>query len=303
MNNNYDVLSCVQIKKQDLVCYLASLGYQPTKIRGANFWYVSPLRNETIASFKVNRTLNCWYDFGLGQGGNLIDFGVRYFKCSVKEFIQKISNPSSFHQPPIDGQPVTTHKEGSIQIIHERPLTSLVLQRYLKERRIPLFIAQKFCKEVIFQIQAKRYRAIGFPNKSSGYELRTSWFKGSSAPKDVTLIENGCKELSVFEGFFDFLSFAAIGQKLSLPRANYLVLNSVSFFEKSRPVMERHQHIHLYLDQDKTGQNCTQYALSLSSRYVDQSSLYKGYKDLNDWIMHIGKGQGTCIHISFHEPK
>jgi hypothetical protein len=32
-------------------------------------------------------------------------------------------------------------------------------------------------------------------------------------------------------------------------------------------------------------------ALKRSIRYKDKSSLYKGYKDLNDWLVHLGKLQ------------
>ncbi len=55
----------------DMVEYLQKLGYQPQKIRNNDYWYLSPLRDEKTASFKVNRKLNAWYDFGLGQGGNI----------------------------------------------------------------------------------------------------------------------------------------------------------------------------------------------------------------------------------------
>jgi hypothetical protein len=55
--------------------------------------------------------------------------------------------------------------------------------------------------------------------------------------------------------------------------------------------MEQHEHVKLYLDHDETGQNCTRYALSLSNKYKDESGLYKNHKDLNDWVMNIGKVQ------------
>ena len=50
-----------QIKIAD---YLQSLGHSPVKQQGANLWYKSPLRNESEASFKVNTTMNSWFDFG-----------------------------------------------------------------------------------------------------------------------------------------------------------------------------------------------------------------------------------------------
>ncbi len=58
-----------QIKIAD---YLLSLGHHPVKQQGANLWYKSPLRNESEPSFKVNTTMNSWFDFGMGKGGNII---------------------------------------------------------------------------------------------------------------------------------------------------------------------------------------------------------------------------------------
>jgi hypothetical protein len=64
-----------------------------------------------------------------------------------------------------------------------------------------------------------------------------------------------------------------------------LILNSLSFFEISRSLMERHQSIRLYLDHDKAGFTQTQKALHLSPKYQDASHLYNGFKDFNDFLM------------------
>ena len=53
--------------------------------------------------------------------------------------------------------------------------------------------------------------------------------------------------------------------------------------------MENHESIRLYFDRDESGQNYTSRALSLSTKYTDKSSLYRNYKDLNDWAMNFGK--------------
>jgi DNA primase len=63
---------------------------------------LSPYREETTASFKVNRSMNRWYDFGDGKGGNIIDFGILYHNCSVKELLIKFSKPFSFQQQNIE---------------------------------------------------------------------------------------------------------------------------------------------------------------------------------------------------------
>jgi DNA primase len=87
-------MNCEQANQIDLVDYLHSLGYQPQKIRNYHYWYLSPLRDEKAASFKVNKQRNVWYDHGLGKGGDVIEFAVQFFNCNVSEALQKIS---SFH--------------------------------------------------------------------------------------------------------------------------------------------------------------------------------------------------------------
>ena len=53
--------------------------------------------------------------------------------------------------------------------------------------------------------------------------------------------------------------------------------------------MEKHQSVHLYLDQDKAGRLCTDLAQKRSMKFHDESKLYKDYKDLNEWMMNLGK--------------
>ena len=59
--------------------------------------------------------------------------------------------------------------------------------------------------------------------------------------------------------------------------------------------MEQHDSIRLFLDRDKTGQNCTLQALSWCKKYRDESNLYNGYNDLNEWMQQIGKTQKKSI--------
>jgi hypothetical protein len=290
MNFRNKRASCEEVRNVDLVYYLSSLGYEPAKIRNANYWYLSPLRQEKTPSFKVARNLNRWYDHGLGKGGNLIDFAILYHDCTVGEFLQNFGKDFPLHHPlAFPSKTAKKEKESRIIITSEKSITSPFLFHYLTQRRIPWRIAVRYCKEVTFELCGRTYYAIAFKNDSGGYELRNSFFKGSSAPKDFTSFDIGANEVDVFEGLFDFLSFLTIQQNVSKARANSLVLNSTGFFEKARPFMERHEVVNLYLDRDKTGQNCTRYALSLNEKYKDKSIFYDRYSDLNDWIVNIGK--------------
>ncbi len=48
--------------------------------------------------------------------------------------------------------------------------------------------------------------------------------------------------------------------------------------------MEKHESIHLYLDNDTAGRKCTTIAQERSLKFKDESKLYHGSNDLNKWI-------------------
>ncbi|MGN6194700.1 MAG: toprim domain-containing protein [Ginsengibacter sp.] len=297
-------MKCEEANQIDMVDHLASLGFHPTVIKGNDYWYLSPFRNEKTASFKIQRSKNVWYDHGIGTGGGLVDFVKQFYHCDASEALQKIV---SFHAPinfknSVDKSPLNLHenslmnykdaRETGIKIIAaNEPIMEPWLCRYLKQRRIEKFIANKYCHEVQFVNGEKEkiFNAIGFKNNAGGYELRNAHFKGSSSPKYISYLDNKADNLTVFEGFFDFLSYQSLHQNQQHFPTNFLVLNSTAFFQKSLPLMEKHDTIHLYLDNDLSGKTCTEIALKISSQFKDESTLYKGYKDLNDWIVNFGK--------------
>jgi Toprim-like/CHC2 zinc finger len=284
-------ISCREAKETDLIQYLQKLGFKPSKIKDQDHWYLSPFRNEKTPSFKVNRKKNLWFDFGKGIGGTIIDFGIRYYHCSVKEFLYKLEQedgiPFSFHQPI----PEQTEVEPARIIITDcRQIADPALRQFLHLRNIPLIIANRFCSEIEFELYGKKHLTIGFKNDQGGYEFRSADFKGSSSPKSVTWIKNNPESLSVFEGFFDFLSFQTkllfdkeLIHALPKNRGSYIILNSLAFLQRNRELMEQHQSIHLYLDRDEAGLRATRQALEWSEKYGDKSHLYHGYKDLNEY--------------------
>ena len=226
---------------------------------------MSPLRSEKTPSFKINQKLNRWYDHGLGKGGNLIDFALLYYHCTVGEFLKMLSGNLSFHQPT--ALPLVTPentKENQIHILRKGPIVAISLCHYLQQRSIPLEIARRYCQEVRYELHEKEYVALGFQNDAGGYELRNPYFKASSSPKDITTLNNGGAEATVFEGFFDFLSYLAMPKNQQQKPIDFLVLNSVSFFQKASPILEQYQAINLYLDRDNTGKNVTHEALKIS---------------------------------------
>lgn len=288
MNSSNRILSCEEANNLDMVDYFSKLGWEPKRISGHQFWYLSPFRNERTASFKINRNINCWYDFGEGKGGTMVDYGIRYFKCSVYEFLQKLFLSPADHSPTQPSHLKKAAPEPFIEVKDVKAIASLSLKNYLKERKIDVEIARTFCREVSFTMNGKNYFAIGFQNNSGGYELRNSFFKGSTHPKDITLIQNGSQKLSCFEGFFDFLSFKTIMQKTECVTEDYCILNSLSFLDKSKQLHSQYQSSHIFFDHDKRGIQATQELIQSANNAVDESGLYKTSKDLNEWLMQFG---------------
>jgi hypothetical protein len=296
-NNNFSIQDAKQI---DLVQYLEKLGFQPTNIKNQDYWYSSPLRDEKTPSFKVNTKINCWYDFGIGKGGTIIDFGIEYYKCNVKDFLERLKENN--HIAPRQTHPfrrddlksrIEENESGKIKTLDFHPIKSPVLTEYIISRSIDLEIAKKYCHEVNFELYKRTHTAIGFKNDTGGFELRNAEFKGGSSPKFTTLIcrDADYKDLAVFEGFFDFLSYQTDQQKhqnimdqLPERQPSFLILNSLSFFEMSRSLMERHKAVNLYLDRDKAGMQHTQKLLQRGDKYSDCSSIYQGFKDYNDLL-------------------
>ncbi|MEO6682818.1 MAG: toprim domain-containing protein [Ginsengibacter sp.] len=204
------------------------------------------------------------------------------------EYLQKITDERIIFRPDPDS--IIQYKpERKISILKEESICSFALLRYLKERRIPLDIAARFCKEVRYGLNQKEYYGIGFKNDGGGYEIRNPYFKTSSSPKGITTIQNNAQQAIVFEGFFDFLSFMSLNKNQDPIENDFVILNSVSFFEKARLFMEKHLSVRLYLDRDETGNKFSKYGLSISNKYSDESNLYKHHKDFNNWLINFGK--------------
>jgi hypothetical protein len=171
-------MNIIEAKNIPLADYLQSIGIMPCKRQGNNLWYYSPFRNETEASFKVNLNRNEWYDFGMGKGGNIIDFVMEHHSTdNVSHALQAIAGQASV----IKSGSFSFRPSGSLPCFEDISIQSLnnpALLQYLKERNIHLPFAEQECKEIYFTTNGKRYFAIGFENELGGYELRNKYFQG-----------------------------------------------------------------------------------------------------------------------------
>jgi hypothetical protein len=141
--------------------------------------------------------------------------------------------------------------------------------------------AKQFCKEVHYRFKDKNYFAVGLKNDSGGWELRNKYYKNSSSPKDSTHIQKGNRKLVITEGMFDMLSLLDKNPELNF-EYDFLVLNSAAFLKKAIGLMGPYDAVELYLDHDSTGRKMTERLMGQSRRCIDKSSLYSGFKDLNE---------------------
>ncbi|RKD12765.1 hypothetical protein BCY91_10965 [Pelobium manganitolerans] len=133
----------------------------------------------------------------------------------------------------------------------------------------------------------RNFRGVGFKNDLGGYEIRSAFYKYSSAPKSSSTFCRNSNTVKVFEGFMDFLSYVTVEDKFPVLH-DIMVLNGTGQFEKSKPFLERYKTVELYLDNDPTGNKITHNALKSSPKFVDCSKLYRPYNDLNEWLIMKG---------------
>ena len=298
------------MKRVNLVSYLSALGYQCAKVTGNQYWYHSPIHEEKTPSFKVNSDRNLWYDFALNKGGNIINlvkelhpmhsmhqvllilesqinrYGLQYENRLTSHINQTIQSPKR--------QSLVTDNTVVTQII---ALSHPNLLYYLKQRRIDLSVAQKYCKEVHYTMlhTDKHYYGIAFFNIQLGMEVRNKFCKRCIGKKSYSYIvtEPGqmADDCCVFEGFFDFLTYMTFKQWKDIglclnKKCDYIILNSVSSIRKTFEELNSYQRIHTFLDNDRAGRDGTEMIKKqFPDRVIDESHRYEGYKDINDVLL------------------
>lgn len=275
-----------EIKSIPLATFMSRLGHEPVRRSGDKLWYKSPLRQEHTPSFKVETTLNCWYDFGIGKGGNIVDLAAEIYQSTdMRYLIHCIADSCPMPSVQTVAPPFAPrHSAPSFEDIRVEPLESHALVAYLQERGIPTKISKAHCQQIHYCCRGKQYYSVAFANESDGYEVRNRYFKGCISPKDISIrrIRDGpSAECAVFEGFIDYLS----ALKLGIIGTDAIILNSVSNVNKAIPHLRDYNAIHCYLDNDVAGKIALgQLTKRFGTKVIDRSTLYSGYNDLNEYL-------------------
>ena len=148
-------------KQIRIVEYLRIIGYSPVNVKGHQYWYLSPFRDEKTASFKVNDAINEWYDFGISAGGDLIDLGKLLYRTdSISLVLLRISeNALSVHVCRLqhrNARPCPI--EDDMQNLRIECLSQLALLSYLRSRYIDEAIGKQYCKEAHYDLHKIKYK-------------------------------------------------------------------------------------------------------------------------------------------------
>lgn len=291
-----------EAKQIPIVDYLDKFGIVPARISGNDYWYFSPFRDERTPSFKVNVKKNLWYDHGLGEGGSIIDLGARLHQCSLADFLEDLSM-GNYSLTTSNSQPPAQTKDSKLEVLSVKELSDQGLIQYLKERGITLGTAIHYCSEVEFAIKGRSYLAVGFPTNSGSYELRNRWFKGSSSPKDISLIKSDLDRLCIVEGFIDFLSLNELGNyhlNRLTDNSSFLILNSLALLNRSVSIIQNYRDINLFFDNDQAGKEEKESLTRKRIHFNDASRFYPDSKDVNEFLV---KTINERQRLSINRPK
>lgn len=274
--------------KEKFTC-LDYLG-QPAKKTRNGYLYRAPWREDTHPSLSVTANGRGWHDLATGEHGSVIDLVMRCLNTNdVRLACDEIErqDPSSFSfSQSVFEESEEKKKESGFTKFEVEKLQSKGLFAYLYHRKVNIEIAKQFLQEAHYSFRNgdSYLYALAYANDKGGYELRSSFYKGSTSPKGITthwLIDGA--PVVVFEGFFDMLSFATLCGGV---KHNYIVLNSIVNKEAALKALETSQnHVYLCLDNDSGGNDTTSWFQHQLPLAKDIRQRFAPSKDVNDYLM------------------
>lgn len=279
----------IQQIKEKYTC-LDYLG-QPVKKTRNGYLYHAPWREDTHPSLSVTANGRGWHDLATGEHGSVIDLVMRCLntndvRLACEEIERQAPSSFSFSQPvKSDGE---KEKDTSFTKFEVMKLQSKGLFAYLHSRKVNINIAKQFLQEAHYSFKDgdSYLYALAYANDKGGYEMRSSFYKGSTSPKGITthwLIDGA--PVVVFEGFFDMLSFATLCGGV---KHNYIVLNSIVNKEAALEVLKTSQnHVYLCLDNDRGGNDTTSWFQHQLPLAKDIRQRFAPAKDVNDYLLRL----------------
>ena len=282
-----------KLKQISIVGFLRHRGIIPIKINGNEYWYLSLLRNENTASLSVSLTKNIFKDFGDdSHKGGIIDLVMMLDKisfpdaCKVLEEYdgkeEKEGGENSFSSLPSYSESTPEN----YQVTAVKDLQHPALHRYVGSRKISFHNAFKYLNEIHYTNSKGKFFGVGYQNESGGYVVRSEIMKkpinlGKAGIKTFSVPNS--KNVSVFEGMFDFLSACEFYK--GCPSMTAVILNSTSNLKNALPIISQHEKVFCYLDNDDAGRKAIETLRNTDLVIIDKSDIYANFNDFNDFLI------------------
>lgn len=257
---------------------------------------------------KFSVTDDQYYDFKAGQGGKIIKAVMEMENKNWREAIEFLRNFSNTY---IVNNDIGAEKKQTPQptseptIVEPRNVFTMAITpnndkliAYFEGRGIPKDILQTYTQQVHYRnrTSGKSFFGIGLKNQSGGYDVKSlldkPYDKAKVGRSDMSVIPGSSKEMVVFEGMTDMLSYLRLCRDTNKPNTRTLVVlnsttNTGAFIDQFRTYEGK---IHLVLDGDKAGNDATDKILNSLPNSTDQRHRYNisetGNNDLNDYLIN-----------------
>ena len=286
---------------------LQTIGHNPTAITKSRATYRSPFNpQEKTPSFCVfpnsSGEWKHFKDYSSGIGGDIYKFLMQYYQIGFIEAKQKLQELTGAdyqeHSRPIPIQasicclkekiePKIDYTIRKIQNLQNQALINYLMKRGISMQTVQC-VPNGILGEIYYQRGDNNFFSIVFTNNSGGYVTRNKHPKSkiNLGKADITTIINPSKQIKIFEGFFDYLSYLETTQNPIL--SDYIILSSVSHTQRALKLIQgKYGLIELYLDNDKSGDEATERFIKNNSRckVIDKRKHYKNFKDLNEFLL------------------
>ena len=278
-------------------------------------------------------------------GGDTIALVERLLNCKLPEALAYLENLSASPSIEAFKSQVLSEasKTGSSKIIikgvKDRISLDMLTSYGVYERHIPANILNRYCSQVSYCLEyqngenSRNRYAIGFPNIDGKWSLRSQMKKAGklSTGSNYSVItadgdslslneegilcrksngvpftpDNHAKNVVVFEGFFDALSYLAWKGIETPGDSDIVILNSVTNTQRALGFILDHEKVATYLDNDDTGRKFTMLLASevenlrregVVIEHIDCSHAYKNYGDVNEaWCAKCRQAQQKAL--------
>jgi len=284
--NLYEV-NMYDVNLYDVLTDLSGRGQR----EGRCFKFCSPFRDERSPSFAVYPQTNTWFDFGLGEGGDLVSFFRRFYNCGYREALCEIEAYT------VGGATDRGALQSNHSVSGERRTPPRIKVKPHGAEEILKGMGLPYTSEsgsFIMKKGSSEYLAFPCPSRHQPEGLECRLLSGNG-PKRITIGKKSIWRLLVPTRYYLVTESIvdAIAGMCVIPAVSLISLNSVSNWEKGVEFLNRCTRgdatVFLALDNDDPGRAASEKMcgkINDRCRVEDVTRMYKGHKDFYRYLQY-----------------